>query len=113
MAKRAVAVLNPLNRSRGQVRTRRNSSLKRRIKTAITLGVISVLAAASIGIIYILFLFVKVTKTLPSIASIGNLHSYGPTRLYFSDGSVMAVLASENRRPVKLQEISKYVIDAT
>jgi len=74
---------------------------------------LTVLAAASVGILYLLFLFVKVTKTLPSIAAIGNMHSYGPTRLYFSDGTVMAVLASENRHQVKLTEVSKYVTDAT
>src|SRR2546421_9843269 len=105
MAKRAEAILNP---PRGRVRVRRKSTMKRRIKTGIALGFMTLLAAASIGIFYLLFLFVKVSKTLPSIAAIGNMRTYGPTRLYFSDGSVMAVLASENRHPVKLQEVSKF-----
>lgn len=72
-----------------------------------------ILSAVAVGSIYALLLFMQVSRSLPSIADIGNFRPAESTRIYYADGKEMAVLATENRRPVKLEEVSKSLIDAT
>src|SRR5438128_1538315 len=110
MANRTLAA--PAVRRRKARSAPKKRTLKSRIKTALaftTLGILSVIAAA---VIYVLFIFVQVSKTLPSIAEIGNFKPSEGTKIYFADGPVMAILASERRNPIKLTEMGK-VVDAT
>ncbi len=109
MAKRAEAVLG-----RSMVRARRRvSTRKKRIKTVIALFGILILSVAAVGGIYLLMLFMQVSRTLPSIAEVGNLKATQPTRIYYQDGPLMAELATENLHPIKLNQVGKNVIDAT
>jgi len=109
MAKRVAAASIP----RRTHLIRRRASLKKRIKTFLALSALVVLSAIAVALIYFLAIFVQVSRDLPSIVSIGDYRPSEGTVIYYADGPVMAVLATENRRPVKLSEIAKPVIDAT
>jgi penicillin-binding protein 1A len=74
------------------------------------LGLLSVAAAA---FIYVLVIFVQVSKTLPTSAEIGNFKPSEGTIIYFSDGKPMAILSSEKRTPIKLDQMNRELIDAT
>jgi penicillin-binding protein 1A len=76
----------------------------------VTLSILSLLA---VGIIYFLVVFVQESKKLPSLAEIGNFKPSEGTQVLYADGSVMAVFATENRRPIKLEEMGKNIKDAT
>lgn len=92
---------------------RRPSSLKRKLKTAFALFTLLVITPLAFAVVYFLVVFMQVSKTLPSVNEIGNIRTTHPTEIYFSDGSLMAVLLTENRQPKKLSEISQSLIDAT
>ncbi len=105
-----ISVPAPLRTAR---RMRRPASAKKRIKTVITLFVIAVLSAVAVGVIYLIFLFMQVRSNLPPLATIGNYRPAEQTKIYYADGPLMAILATENRRPVELSAISPFLIDAT
>lgn len=92
---------------------RRRASLKKRIKTFLAMSALVVLSAIAVVLIYFIVIFVQVSRDLPSIVSIGDYRPSEGTIIYYADGPVMAVLATENRRPVKLSDIAKPVLDAT
>lgn len=92
---------------------RRTASLKKRIKTAVALLLLLLLSGVAVGVIYLVVLFWQVSRSLPQLAVIGNTRATEPTKIYYADGPLMAVLATENRRPVKLEQISPFLIDAT
>jgi penicillin-binding protein 1A len=92
---------------------RRSSSLKKKIKTLLAFFTLSLLSLIAIAVIYCLVIFVQVSKTLPSLMEIGNFQPSEGTKILYSDGSIMAVLATENRRPVKLQSVDKDLVIAT
>lgn len=94
-------------------RSRRPASLKKRIKTWIAVTFLVLMLVFSAAAIFLMNMFVQVTRGLPSIADIGNFRPAESTKIYFSDGPLMAVLATENRRPVKLADISRKLVDAT
>ena len=98
------------NRSRP---ARQKSSLKKRIKTFCSVILLLILTVISIGAIYVMLVFIQESRKLPSLAEIGNFKPSEGTHLYFSDGSEMAVFATENRKPIKFQEMGKFLIDAT
>jgi penicillin-binding protein 1A len=93
--------------------TRRPTSLKKRIKTFFAFATLGILSAVAIALIYFLIIFKQVSATLPSLTEIGNFTPSEGTKIYYADGSLMATLATINRRPVKLKEISRHLIDAT
>ncbi len=90
----------------------RAASRKKKIKTVLALTAIGMFAAISFVSIYLLMLFVQVSKTLPSLADVGTFRPSEGTRIYFADGPLMAVIAMENRKPVKLDQISNFLKDA-
>ena len=109
MKQRAAAA--PIAARRGQV-ARRAASRKKKIKTVFILAAIALLSAISFVSIYLLVLFVQVSKTLPSLADVGTFRPSEGTRIYFADGPLMAVISMENRKPIKLKQMSKYLKDA-
>jgi len=109
MGKRASAVV-AARRTRV---VRRRASLKKRVKTFLALLALLLLSAVAIALIAFVVIFVQVSRALPSLAEIGNFKPSEGTRIYYKDGALMAVLATENRVPVKLEAISKHLIDAT
>lgn len=111
MANRTLAA--PAVRRRKPRAAPKKKTLKARLKTILALTTLGVLGAIAAVVIYILFVFVQVSKTLPSIAEIGNFKPSEGTKIYFADGPVMAILASERRNPIKLNEMGKHVVDAT
>lgn len=101
-------------RSTHSTRTRRKPpSLKKKIKTALALFTLLVLTPIAVGIIYFMMIFMQVSKDMPSLADIGEIKVSEGSKIYFSDGSVMAALASENRQPKPLSQMSKNLIEAT
>lgn len=108
MGKRASAVLARRTRA-----VRHRASLKKRIKTFVALLALALLSAMAVAIIAFVVIFVQVSKTLPSLAEIGNFKPSEGTRIYYKDGTLMAVLATENRIPLKLEAISENLINAT
>ena len=109
MKQRAVAASVAARRGTA---VRRAATRKKRLKTIFTLAAIVLFSGISFACIYFLLLFVQVSKSLPSLSDVGTFRPSEGTRIYFADGSLMAVIAMENRRPVKLEEISKYLKDA-
>src|SRR2546423_382476 len=109
MKQRAAAA--PVAARRGPV-ARRAASRKKKLKTFFALIAIGVFSAIAFVSIYLLVLFVQVSKTLPSLSDVGTFHPSEGTRIYFADGPLMAVIAMENRQPVKLSQMSKYLKDA-
>src|SRR5687767_15816598 len=97
---------------RGFAKQARAASRKRKIKTFLALSAIGILSAIAFVSIYLLVLFVQVSKGLPSLADVGTFRPSEGTRIYFADGPLMAVIAMENRKPVKLNKISKHLKDA-
>ncbi len=92
----------------------RQTSLKKRIKTWVSLILLGILSLLAIGAIYILVIFVQESKKLPSLTEIGNFKPTENTVIYYSDGkTIMAELASENRRPIKLDDMGKLIAEAT
>src|SRR5262249_42651181 len=112
MSKNAAAVVAAKRREQTARRSKK-PSLKKRFKTALAFTVFGLLAVVASGIIYVLFVFAQVSKQIPSTVEIVNFKPSEGTKIMFSDGKVMAVLASERRTPVKLNQISKNLIDAT
>ena len=107
--KRATAVMS----ARKARPVRRAATLKKRIKTFIALfclGILSVIAAVAI---FVIIKIAQIKQTIPSVAEIGNFQPSQGTHIYTSDGELLAILASEHRRPVKLEDISQQLIDAT
>jgi penicillin-binding protein 1A len=92
---------------------RKPSSLKKKIKNALALLTLLVLTPVAIGVIYLMVVFVQVSKEMPALTELGEIKAAEGTKIYYSDNSVMAILASENRQPKPLKEISKKLIDAT
>lgn len=105
---RASATSRQANRAR-----RKPSSLKKKIKNGIALLSLLVLTPIAIGVIYLMVVFVQVSKEMPSLTDLGEIKANGGTKIFYSDGTLMAVLASENRQPKPLKDISKNLIDAT
>src|ERR1041385_3054128 len=106
--KRATAVMS----ARKARPVRRAATLKKRIKTFIALfclGILSVIAAVAI---FVIIKIAQIKQTIPSVAEIGNFQPSERTRIYTSDGDLLAILAAAHRRPIKLPEISKHLIDA-
>jgi len=112
-ASRAAASAGARDSSRPRRARRQPASLKKKIKTAIALLTLLILVPIAIGVIYFMVLFVQVSKDMPSLADIGEIKASEGTQILFSDGTLMAVLASENRQPKPLDKISKKLIDAT
>ncbi|MEP6755610.1 MAG: transglycosylase domain-containing protein, partial [Chthonomonadales bacterium] len=92
---------------------RTKSSLKKRIKTLVALSILFILTALSVGAVYVLLIFVQESRKLPSVAEIGSFKPSEGSQLFFSDGSVMAFFATENRKPIKLTDMGRNLIDAT
>lgn len=99
------------------VRTRsdtpRKSSLKKKIKTFFALLTLLVFVPIAIGAIYFLMIFVQESKKLPSLGEIGNFKPTEGTQIFYSDGSPMATFTTENRKPIKLDEMGEKVVEAT
>lgn len=81
----------------------------------LALGVLAILTVTAIGVLYSIYLFVDISRRLPSIADIANFTPEESTQIFYSDlGSdgkpqLMAALAAANRKPVKLDQISEYM----
>lgn len=109
----------PAGRARGRPAARRPASLKKRVKTALAVVALLLLSGGALGLIYLVTVFVQVSRTLPSIGAISNWRPAQNTTLYYDDTDpagrlrVLAVLATENRQPVKLAQISPNLVDAT
>ncbi|HSV73039.1 MAG TPA: PBP1A family penicillin-binding protein [Chthonomonadales bacterium] len=89
------------------------------MKSALAVAALLLLSSGALGIIYLLTVFVQVSRSLPSISAISNWRPAQNTTLYFDDTDatgrprVLAVLATQNRQPVELSEISQNLVDAT
>lgn len=92
---------------------RPKSSLKKKIKNFFAFVTLVGLTVVAIGAVYILVVFMQVSKEMPSIAEIDSIHQNTGTTIYYADGPVMAVLARRNVQPVKMNQISPYVKWAT
>lgn len=113
-ASKASAAVGPVPaRETSRSGKRRSSSNKKRIKTALALLTLLILATIAIGVIYFMVVFMQVSKEMPSLADLGSIKTAEGTKIFYSDGSVMAVLASEYRRPKPLSQISKKLLEAT
>src|SRR4026207_805685 len=112
MANRTIAAPAPRSRARTAAR-KQKPTLKRRIKTALAYTILGALSVVAAGLIYVLFVFVQGSKTLPTTAEIGNFKPSEGTKISFADGPLMAILASERRNPVKLDQMNRSLIDAT
>src|SRR5437773_5595343 len=91
---------------------RRAATRKKRLKTVLALMTVGLFSVIAFVLIYGLVLFVQVSRTLPSLAEVGTFKPSEGTRIYFADGPLMAVISMENRRPVKLKQISQHLIHA-
>lgn len=98
---------------------RARSTLRKRLKTFAALIALFVLCPAAVAALYLVVVFVQVRDTLPSIAEIGAYSPMEGTRIYYADTDpagrpvLMAVLATEFCRPVKLKDIDQNLRNAT
>lgn len=94
-------------------------SLRKRLKTILCVGALALFSVLTIGLIYLLSVFIQVSRTLPSISDIANYQPGDHTTLFYADNDkngkpkILAVLATENRQPVKLEDINQHLLDAT
>jgi Membrane carboxypeptidase/penicillin-binding protein len=92
---------------------RRTSSFKKKIKNLFALLALLVCVPVAIGAIYFLMIFVQESRKLPSLSEIGNFKPSEGTRILYSDGTQMALFSTENRKPIKLEEMGENVVNAT
>ena len=92
---------------------RARTTPRKRAKTFLAYTGLGILSLVAIVLIYGLITFVQVSRSLPSLSEIGNFQPSDGTCLYYSDGTLLARLATENRTPIKLNQISKQLVDAT
>ena len=85
----------------------------RKTRTVLLAILIAALAAAALAAIVLTFTMVRVSATLPSIAQITSYRPVEATKIYTSDGILLAKLQMQNRKVVKLESISNHLIDAT
>jgi len=92
---------------------RRIASILRRYGSLIAraLGIVLVLIAFSA--IYGLCLLHALAEKLPAVDNIASLTSRSETRILSEDGALLAHFQSQFRHPVRLAEISPFLIDAT
>jgi penicillin-binding protein 1A len=106
---RPISILKP------HVRVRPAAIPNRRklIKTILASIVLAILSVAALGMLALTVLLLRVRPTLPSVAQISAFQPASATRIYSSDGVLLATLQAENRRPVQLHDIAPKLIDAT
>jgi penicillin-binding protein 1A len=92
---------------------RQPPSLKKKIKTLFALLALAVFVPTAIGAIYFLLIFVQESRNLPSLAEIGSIKPAEGTQIFYADGSRMALFTTENRKPIKLEEMGDNVVKAT
>ncbi len=97
----------------------RHAASRRRVKTFFGFLLLLVLAPVAIGIVAGIIVYVRESRSLPSVSEISNLDVAGATKLYYADPDeqgkprVLAVLAAANRMPVRLKAISQDLQDGT
>ncbi|MGC8666953.1 MAG: PBP1A family penicillin-binding protein [Chthonomonadales bacterium] len=92
---------------------RRPPTLKKRLKNFAALLALIILTGVAVLAVYLVLIFIEVSRNLPSVDEINNMQPTQGTQIFFADGTQMAVIGAENRQPVKLDAISKHLIDAT
>ena len=92
---------------------RRRPTLKKRLKNFAAFLALLILSAVAMLAVYLVVVFIEVSRNLPSVDEINNIQPTQGTQIFFADGTKMADIGVENRKPVKLDQISKYLIDAT
>ena len=85
----------------------------RTFKTAFTAALILLLGAAAVAAIAVAAMIVSLRTTIPTISEITSYTPAEATKIYSSDGMLLAKLQIENRKVVRLEEISPSLIDAT
>ena len=71
------------------------------------------IAMAAVAVLSLTVLLLRVRPTLPTVAQIAAFQPASATKIYSSDGQLLATLQIENRRPISLKEISPKLVDAT
>lgn len=94
-------------------RVRQKVSWKRRIKTFFALVFMLVFSGLAIATIFFVTIFLQVSKTIPPLGDLMEIKPTEASVIYYSDGAKMAVLATENHYPVKLEQISPHLLAAT
>jgi penicillin-binding protein 1A len=89
------------------------STLKKKIKTIAALSLLSLLIVIASATVYLLLIFIQVSHEVPSLADVSAFTTGNPTEIYSADGKVLAVLAKKYTIPVKLNQVSKYLVQAT
>ncbi len=90
-------------------RRRRRSA----IKSFLLYGLLAFLTLIAIGILYVIVLFVQISKSLPTIDEIANFTPRTGTKIISSDGVLLGTVSNINRQPVQLNLISPNLKKAT
>ncbi len=89
-----------------------NAVASRRIKKFILWTEILVILAMALAIGVVAGAFYNINKTLPPNSALDQYRPPAGTKIYSSDGVLLAKLADENREPVKLEDVPKVLRDA-
>ena len=82
----------------------------KRLMAMISLAILCFIAVMLVSVDLLIWRF---APTIPSITQIAAFHLVSPTRIYSSDGVLLAQLQTENRVIAPLKNISPRLIDAT
>lgn len=94
-------------------------SWRKRIKTFLALVALAIATPLAVLTVFGVVLFVQVRDALPPLDDLGKYRRGISTKVYFADTDakgqpkLMAVLATANQIPVKLEDISDHAKDAT
>ncbi len=85
----------------------------KKTRTILLTILLGILAGAALAAIALTLTIIRLRATLPTIAQIASYQPAEATKIYSSDGILLARLQMQNRKVVKLRDISRDLIDAT
>lgn len=98
------------NRPRRQAQ---RASFKKRIKTLLALGFLTVEIAVALLFVAFLTFFHRFSADLPNLESITDIKGPTATTIWSQDGIKLGSLDVENRQPIPLDKMPKSLLDAT
>src|SRR5690348_11527981 len=90
-----------------------NLSRAARIKRGFAVTGAVLLLALAIFLLFAVCMVRSIAQHLPSVATLADTREHPLTTIVSSDGVLLAAFETQHRRPVALEKMSNYLIDAT